>query len=343
MLTESTTRDWLNRSVWTYSHEVVSTSDGWRLNVHRLHPSRPLTNIPVCMIPGHGTTAWTFFGGDGAGIAGALADAGRDVWVLDPRGCGTSGHLRENSVVRIADKLAHDLPAFFEHVLHRTHSDVVDTVGHSMGGILTYLYVLSHPHNIVRRAVTLGSPVRIPRAAVPPVFRTRGVEAFAARLGRVPLAKLTERVSKRLGVNWMPVHFDPTGIAPHDFEAFLRAGISDVYGPELRELLRWIRTGELSALTHTSRLDRGRLDMPTRFIVGAADTLTTPESVRHAHDTIGGSEREYEVVGVKSGASHDYRHTDILIGKNVREDIAPKVVEWLEEGVRSRPLLIAHG
>ena len=330
MLREATTREWITKSAWTYSHEIVSTADGCRLNLHRLRAAHPVSNIPVALIPGHGTTAWTFFGGEQAGIAGALATAGRDVWVLDPRGCGTSRHLRENSTVRIADKLAHDLPAFFSHIMSRTGADCIDAVGHSLGGILIYLHSLTRPRNVIRRAVTLGSPVRIPRAVVPPALRTRAVEAFARRLGRVPLSKLTETVSKWAGTNWMPVHFDPEGIEANDFEAFLRSGVADVYGHELQEMVRWIRTGEITSLAYSTKLEHGRLPMPTRFIVGANDVLTTPEAVAHAHDSIGGAERELHILGTATGTKHDYRHTDILIGRRVQSEVAPLIADWLE-------------
>ena len=253
MLSERTTRTWIERNFWAYSHELITAADGWRLALHRLRPNRPVSSTPVALIPGHGTTAWTFFGGEGAGIAGALASAGRDVWVLDPRGCGNSRHRNPKAVVRIADKVGHDLPAFFDHVLHVTKSRQLDAVGHSLGGVFIYLYALSQRRSIVRRAVTLGSPVRIPRAAVSPLLRTRVTESVAQRLGRVPLGRFTERISNRVGIRWMPVHFDPRGIAPDYFEAFLRCGVSDVYGPELAEVIRWVRTGDMRSLSPALR------------------------------------------------------------------------------------------
>lgn len=329
MLSEKTAQDWVERVFWTYSQEVIATPDGWRLNVHRFRPNRVSSKVPVALIPGHATTAWTYFGGERAGMAGALAATGRDVWVLDPRGSGASRHPKPRTPVRISDKLSQDLPAFFRHLLDNTGAEQLDVVGHSLGGVLIYLHALSQASNIFRRAVTLGAPLRIPRAGVSPLLRARVTESVAEKLGRVPLGRFTERIAKRVGVRWMPVHFDPSGIAPDAFEGFLRSGVCDVYGPELAELIRWIRTGEISALNGTLRLERSRLPMPTRFLVGAGDILTTPESVRHAYEKIGGKGCDLHVLGRETGARHDYRHADALLGYGARYEVAPLIIDWL--------------
>lgn len=329
MPSELTALDWVERSFWTYSQEVIATPDGWRLCVHRFRPNRMRSAVPVVLIPGHGTSAWTYFGGEKAGIAGALAAAGRDVWLVDPRGCGRSRHPEKASPVRISDKLSHDLPTFFQHVLEITGAEQLDAVGHSLGGVLIYLYALSHADRLFRRAVTLGSPLRIPRAAVSPLLRTRVTEFLASRLGRVPLGRFTERIAKRIGARWMPVHFDPSGVAPEHFESFLRNGVCDVYGPELAELIRWTRTGDIASFQGGQRLERSRLPMPTRLLVGAGDVLTTPESVRHTYEQIGGDKCELHVLGCATGARHDYRHTDTLLGYGAPYEVAPLITGWL--------------
>jgi alpha-beta hydrolase superfamily lysophospholipase len=317
--------------LWAYEDSLVDTDDGWRLRVHRLRPLRPQSGVPVVCVPGHGTTAWTFFGTERGGIAGALAAAGRDVWLLDPRGAGESRHRRRRSPVRVQDKLWIDLPAFLRHVMRATGSREVDALGHSLGGVLVYLGALVGEAARFRRAVTLGSPLRIDRAALPPLLRTKMTGAVAGRLGRVPLSGLVSRIEERMEMSWMPAHFDPDHTDPARFQAFLRHGITDVYGPELSELVRWLRTGCPFEMVSRPRPEDGRrLPMPTRFIVGAEDRLTTPHAVRHAFDTIGSERCEYVVLGRAHGTERDYRHADILIGNHVHAEVAPLVLDWFD-------------
>ena len=75
-----------------------------------------------------------------------------------------------------------------------------------------------------------------------------------------------------------------------------------------------------------------RLPMPTRFLVGAADRLTTPEAVAHAFETIGSQYCELYVLGQESGVPHDYRHTDLLLADDLHRDVSPLVVDWLSRG-----------
>ncbi len=327
----------VSTGLWTYESLRLPTDDGWSLAVHRLQPLRPVSSVPVVCIPGHGTTAWTIFGGERGGLAGALAASGRDVWLLDPRGCGDSIHTENPGDVRVRDKLWVDLPHFLDLVERETGCSQVDAVGHSLGGVLIYLKALVGHRPRFRRAVTLGSPLRIERAVLPPLLRTRATGVLAGRLGRIPLSKLTGRLGDRMPKSWMPIHFDPRHMCGSRFQRFLQSGIADVYGAELSELVQWIRTGcPFEMVSRPRPRDGRRLPMPTRFLVGAADKLTTPDAVAHAWRTVGSSDCELHVLGTSAGSRRDYRHTDILLGDHVHEEVSPLVVDWLQRELNER-------
>ncbi|MCA9562462.1 MAG: alpha/beta fold hydrolase [Myxococcales bacterium] len=330
--------------VFSYEKRDLTTRDGWKLAIHHFEPARSTLGPPVLVLPGHGTSAWTLFAGPDSGIAGALARAGRDVWILDPRGSGES--LRADStVVRIEDKLRIDLPSFISAVSRWTGHDSFDAVGHSLGGVLLYLHELGSTRTPFRRKVTLGSPLRISRALVPPVFRTRTIEACVRQVGRLPLRGLAARVRRRAKAEWLPMHFDPRHLDTSQLDSFFRFGVSDTHGHELSELIRWVRTGCASTFHPELRAGQPlrRLSSPTRFLVGAKDGLTTPEAVRHAFEQIGTPSCEYLELGRATGASVDYRHTDILVGREVASDISPYVVEWLNGGLAARKSRPATG
>ncbi|PKN54028.1 MAG: hypothetical protein CVU56_28755, partial [Deltaproteobacteria bacterium HGW-Deltaproteobacteria-14] len=148
----------------------IATSDGWRLRLERFTPAISSDRTPILCIHGHATTAWTWRGGPGGGLVGALVDAGREVWTVDLRGAATSTPPRRGAPVRVADKLTLDLPAAIAHVLSKSRpKSGIDLVGHSLGGVMIYLFGLTdHPlARRVRRAVTLGAPLTAPGARIP--------------------------------------------------------------------------------------------------------------------------------------------------------------------------------
>lgn len=333
MLTDETHPDFPTHLQRVYSREQVETRDGWRLTLHRVRPvqSRSAIPIPVVLVHGHANSAWIYFAGPGGGIAGNLAAAGRDVWAVELRGSQQTSHRNGSASVRISDKLGIDLPTLFGHVTRRARSPKVDAVGHSIGGTLLCLGALSDPAWPVRRAVVLASPLRIPRRAVPGILRGRAARLLAGCLGRVPLSGLVARLSDRFEPTWMPVHFHPDNAEERVFRAFLRSGMTDVYGSELTELLAWIHRGDHRTLLPAGTLlRRPRLETPTRFLVGSEDRLSPPDAVRRSWQIIGSPRCEFVEIGRRSGFQRDYRHLDLLLGSRAQRDVTPLIVDWLE-------------
>jgi triacylglycerol lipase len=98
---------------------------------------------PVLLVPGYGgETGWL------EPLADRLADAGRDVTVVEYPGDGT-GDLTE-----VADAL----DAAADAAMERTGDPTVDVVGYSAGGIVARLWVADGNAGVTRRVLTLGSP-----------------------------------------------------------------------------------------------------------------------------------------------------------------------------------------
>ncbi|OPC78805.1 alpha/beta hydrolase [Embleya scabrispora] len=125
--------------------------DGVRLvHEHWGDPSAP----PVVLLHALGEDA-----GDWDRIARRLADTWR-VYVVELRGHGRSDWPGSYSLELMRDDLLGLLDALD---LAR-----VDLIGHSMGGIVAYLFAQEHPHR-VRRLVLEDVSVPVPREAVAPV------------------------------------------------------------------------------------------------------------------------------------------------------------------------------
>ena len=316
------------------THELeITTEDGWRLRLERFTPAIHADRTPVLCIHGHATTAWTWRGGPGGGLVGALVDAGREVWTVDLRGTATATPPRRGAPVRVADKVTLDLPAAIAHVLSLGRpGGGVDLVGHSLGGVMIYLLGLSDDPlaQRVRRAVTIGSPLAAPGARVPSPLLGRTAGAVVGRIGRLPVCGLAARLGRHAPRSAFPTHFAAGAVDLEAFDGFMRHGVSDIYGPELVELARWLRSGDARVMHPglSVAAPPAPLPFPTRFIVGADDTVTTATSVTAAHAQLGRDGDLHVVSG--------YRHGDILIGRRVRADVAPLVVGWLKTAPASR-------
>ncbi len=328
-------------------HEVT-TDDGWRLLLRRFPPraevpsgsagataSRAPALPPVLMVHGHANSGWIWYGPRHGGLAGALADAGRDVWVAELRGNpGTepTGGSARRADVRFSAKLRHDLPALTAAILEATAARQLDAVGHSLGGVLLMLRALGADTDggAIRRLVVLSSPLHL-EGGVPRWLSSAPFRALSRRLGRVPLGALGAKGGAALSMRAMGAHVDPRLLDHETFRAFLRHGLADTFGPELEEVLAWVRTGDPRVFSDPSLVGRPfrRLPVPTRFLVGAGDTLTTPAAARDAYEHLAGAEADFRIIGGATGARGDYRHADLLIAPSARLDVAPHVNEWL--------------
>ena len=62
-------------------------------------------------------------------------------------------------------KIRIDLPEAIQQVLHKTQTNRLDLIGHSLG-IFIYAYLGANPHAPVGRAVTICSPAHVRRFLV---------------------------------------------------------------------------------------------------------------------------------------------------------------------------------
>jgi pimeloyl-ACP methyl ester carboxylesterase len=314
----------------TVTTEPLVTRDGWRLLVRRLRPREVDPGLPpVLCVHGLCNTAWPFYGGPGGGIAGALAAAGRDVWAVELRGSEGTHHPRHPTRVRVQDKALLDVPAAIHHVLQATGWRHLDGVGHSLGGVMLYLQA-ARPDCRIRRAVTLSAPLAMDRGALPSLLRTRAARAVAGRLGRVPMRDVTAAFERVIRQSWMGVHFEPALMDEDGFRGFLARGVGDTFGSELVDLIDWLRAADHRVfLPEAAHGEMKRLPFPTRFVVGASDALTTPGAVRDTFDRIAGPCDDLHVLSRAAGYRGDYRHTDVLMGRYVQDEVVPLIGDWL--------------
>ena len=310
---------------------TVHTADGWQLVLYRDQPRSGRAGEPVLLLHGLASTPECWYGGCAGGIGGSLAESGRDVWTLELRGGPHSQHLTDPNTVRVSDKLKHDIPTAIQYILAQTGARALDAVGHSMGGVLLTLHALTTPQTAIRRLVTIGSPLALDKGTIPLIIRNQLGELIARQLPRVPLKLLSSRFSRLIPARLLPTHFEPALAQRDTVRQTLTHHVSDVFGSELEELVRWITTADPAALmTACTTRYHTRLPIPTLFLVGANDSLTTAAAVKRTHDAIGTAHSTLHIIGRDSGYSYDYRHFDVLVGGRISSEVTPLVRDWLE-------------
>lgn len=317
---------------------LVPTADGWRIALLRLRatggPRRP-TPVLLC----HGLWANRFnvnFDRERS-LGRYLAERGHDVWLVELRGSGLSarpgpdGPSRDH--VGFDEHVRFDAPAAIARVLEVTGAERLLWVGHSMGGMIAYALAGGPEAAKLAGVVAVASPASF-------AHLDRGVKALV-RLGR-PLARRGLRIRWAAGLvaPWFGWVNPPGGYAalnPRNMEgSVIRRALYNLVGDlgagHVAQFGEWIEHGDFrsgdGAVDYRARLADVRV--PFYFVAGAQDRLAPPSAVETAYERLGSADKRFEVLGRACGCAEDYGHGDLLLGRRVREEVYPRIADWLE-------------
>lgn len=322
--------------------EILQTPDGAKIQLFRV-PGARTHATPVLLVHGIGMNHRNNDVLAERSLARHLAKKGHDVWLLRTRSGGLNRGPRARRLVRFPAMCKHDLPMAVAHVLERTGTPHLDYVGFSMGGMLLYgALARTLEPKLLRKVVIIGSPARvggtllfsrfysrIPRAVTPPLpfaWPSRMI-AFLADAFETPLhwfflnPRNVDRGS--IGRAMMYVE-DIPGSLNADFTDFMRKkGVVHVDDRDV-----------LETLTDVS--------VPALFFAGGKDRLAPVPAVAAAFDAWGKNievpSKRMVVLDKKSGASADYGHLDLAIGKQAEREIYEVVEHFLaSESVVGEP------
>ncbi len=259
------------------------------------------------------------------------------MWSVDLRGRGNSrryatvdGGRQEPHV--FDDYVTQDAGAAIRHVLDRTGASRVHWIGHSMGGLVLYA-LLQGPHaETIASGVAIGAPGR---------FAGMGGASLATvsfRLlrffPRIPLAFLAAGMAPMIARIRLPGEAVFLNRRNVDIEAMERALcflVEDMWGGEVAQFLDWTTNGEFRSHDRRTSYEANYFTVrqPVLFIAGAKDYLVPPESVAAVHDRIASERKSFVILGREQGQEQDYGHGDLLIGRNVRSEVFPRIRDWL--------------
>lgn len=324
---------------------VVPTDDGAHVALHRYLPRGEKRGNPVILCHGIACNRHFWDLSPESSFAQALANAGRDVWVLEMRGHGQSHRvptLQPWKGVSIRwdfdHYVHHDLPAAIDFVRSRGNSKKVDWIGHSMGGMVLYAHLGTTSGDDVENLITIGSPTFIDNR----FWAWRVANAFAGMAGLMP------HLPVRLGA-WaasgavlamhpilpLPI-YTRENMSAREAAMLFHNVLDDISGGEVALGAQFIRERGFrsrdGSISYAEKLREIR--HPALLLAGSRDFLVMPRDVRAAFERLGSEDKTLHIFGKKQGHTHDYGHADLVLGRYVKTEVVPLVLDWLENRTR---------
>ncbi len=312
------------------------TRDGWELELVRYRPSGPPRGRPVLLCHGMSGNARNLDLDDEHSLARWLASRGREAWAMSLRDTGGSQRVdRERNRLGTYDfdtYVYEDLPAAIRTVREATGAPAVDYVGHSMGGIILYAYLAGGGTDI-GAGVALGSPARFRFAGRSDWLARNLVAPIARRTGSASMESLAHlfaplggevRLEERLVGN-------PDDIAPATWRKLMAVGAGNISPAVSHQILGWVDqdcfTSHDGGVDYAARLADVRT--PVLVVAGKLDRIATVSMVKAAYRHLGGP-KAFVLAAEENGFQADYGHLDLMVGDHVRDELWPRVGQFLD-------------
>ncbi len=293
--------------VW---HHRVSTADGVQLSLFRYVPAVPRTGPAVLMVPELGFTRASFEL-EGFGLAPSLQREGREVFVLEARGQGSS-QAPPSASLSLRELVRTDLPRAIAEV-RRLTGGTPDLVGHGFGGSLLLAAVADREE--VGRVIALATPAEpaLPNRRLEQVLT--GTSAFGADPEAFEFLFLRSAV-----------------ISAARASAIRAATSRPLPAIQRGEWLQWMRDGDLSLGEGDSvkrRLEK--LTAPTYLVLPLLSYVGHPEyasPLRELHpQTV-----KVRLLSRLYLHREDYSHLSMLLGDGAPADVFAPILAFLEGG-----------
>lgn len=331
----------------------AKTRDGVRLALYNYRPARlDPERCPVFLCHGLGSNRCDldYPGREPLSFAKYLCREGHDVWVVELRGAGRSskpsllfGKLRYDWV--FDDYVVHDIPAAVARVLELTHRPAIHWVGHSMGGMLAYPFLTTSDPEIVRSCVTVGAPSiavlrsRMYDLALRAVWLLDYVPFIPHRYAGRAAAPFAKHVRKLVERFFGSFFYNPRNMTDEALSCLLTNAVENIPPTLVKQAAEWYGTKHYRSYygTFSIRDNLHRIETPLLIVGGSIDELTPADDLKFVFDRVSSSDKEFVIVGRETGASDDYGHVDLILGKNAHRDVFPMIRAWIDRHERVEP------
>jgi alpha-beta hydrolase superfamily lysophospholipase len=264
-----------------------------------------------------------------------LARAGLDVFNIDLRGRGRSGHLGAQRPSAILEFIREDVPTALEEIARLTGPRPVFLVGHSLGGFVAYAVAVDHRPRVAG-IVALATPYHF-------ALGSRWLDGFGAAFlaldRRFPVPNLAIPTRSFGSLVRATRRFIESPLYPFPIRGFRRGALE----PEilndhmrlamdlgsistLRGIFTWASERKTQGAARRERLlgyghHFEALDVPLLVVSGAHDDLAPPASVKPAYALSTSSDKQYREL--------PFGHIDILVGRDAPLSIWPLIEAWI--------------
>lgn len=289
----------------------------------------------VLLVHGYGQNRYAFHL-PARSLANHLARAGYDVFNVDLRGRGRSGHFGAANAHGPQDFIREDVPTALDEIRRICGDYPVFLVGHSLGGVVSYCVATEHPDRVAG-VVSLGSPYHFTRGSL----LLAGVAETFLMLDRaveIPNVALPLRMYGSL-VRAGQRLFD-SRLYPIPIRGFRRGAMeADVLQQHMALAMDRASVNTMRAMfSWSSQLRRNdvdeqkglfgyaapfeSLDKPLLVVSGKFDDLAPPASVQPAFVRSRASDKTYRCL--------PFGHIDLLVGRDAPVLVWPLVEQWLD-------------
>jgi polyhydroxyalkanoate synthase subunit PhaC len=294
------------------------------------------TRATVLLIHGFGQNRYAFHL-PSRSMVNHLARAGFDVFNIDLRGRGRSGHLGAERPSAVLEFIQEDVPTAIDEIVRLTGTRPIFLVGHSLGGVVAYAVAADHREKVAGVA-TLASPYHF-------ALGSRWLGGFGAaflaldRMFPVPnMAVPTKSFGSLVRV---ARRFVDSPLYPFPIRGFRRGAMEPQILNEhmalamdfgsvstLRSMFTW--ASELRAhgphaaerlFGYARRFEA--LDVPLLIVAGQCDDLAPPASVKPAYALSKSSDKQYREL--------PFGHIDILVGREAPLLIWPLIEAFIRQ------------
>jgi len=328
--------------VWNISNqEVINTKeiyyvrskDLWEIRLCRFRNDSE-KNIPILFVHGFGSNQNNFLLPIEHSIVQYLKNHNYDCWTIDLRGCKSSkppfGKTRWDA--SIDDVLVFDIPAVIDFIAKTTGYKKIFWIGHSLGGMLLYAYLLHHGNNKIAGGITLGAPIGFINTKIfVPSFLVKLQKLFpniVFLLFRmlIPILKVL-----KMGNNVFPVN--PRNLNPNMTAWDLCKMVEPPSPKMVDKMMAWVNekkwtmlNEQLNILEHLSELD-----IPLLLFYAPDDPFVNLDTAKEFFNSLKSADKEMFILCTETGCKHNYNHCDLAFGENGEKEVFEPVKVWLDK------------
>jgi len=293
-----------------------TAQDGWQAPLFFLPPTPGGRGEPVLLAHGLGGS-WRDFAVDPAhNLAQTLREAGFAVYLFEHRGDRSALPPANAAPFTVDDVAVYDVDAALEAI--RAHSGYARVLwlGHGLGAQLLYLRLALAPDDAVVAAVTLGGAVRFPVSASAARAAGRVATLLPSRWV-LPTRRAQQLLSPFVTAGDELASPDTSGPAAR---TRLRYASGDLHGGVVRQVARWVATGQLTDATGRVDVVAALRPFPALVVEPDADPACPVGAAEPAAAPLEAGFRRLE---------GGWGHLDPLIGARAPTELHPLLTRFL--------------